>query len=82
MSESLIFFNLQKKYRKRTKKYISSQTFLSELLFFCERKTNLLKKKERFAHLLIYHERPERIAHSHSFVMSELSDSLTVAHLS
>ena len=33
------------------------------------------------AHLLIYHERPERIAHGCSFVMSNLSDSLTVAHL-
>ena len=34
------------------------------------------------AHLLIYHERPERIAHGCSFVMSNLSDSLMVAHLS
>ena len=25
--------------------------------------------------LLIYHERPEQIAHSYSFVMSDLSDS-------
>ena len=31
------------------------------------------------AHLLYYHERPEQIAHGCSFVMSDLSDSLTVA---
>ena len=37
---------------------------------------------EWIAHSLIYHERPERITHSRSFVMSDLSDLLTVAHLS
>ena len=37
---------------------------------------------ERIAHSLIYHERPERIAHGCSFFMCDLSDSLTVAHLS
>ena len=68
MSKSLIFFNLQKKYRKRTKKYNSSQTCLSELLVFCERKTDLLKKK---SDSLIC-----------SFIMSDLSESLTVTHLS
>ncbi len=31
---------------------------------------------------LICHERPEQFAHGHSFVLSDLSDSLTVAHLS
>ena len=36
---------------------------------------------ERIAHSLIYPERPERIAHSCSFVMSDLSDLLTVALL-
>ena len=36
---------------------------------------------ERIAHSLIYHERPERIAHGCSFVMSNLSNSLTVALL-
>ena len=40
--------------------------------------SNLLKKT---SNLLIYHERPERIAHSRSFVLSNLSESLTVAHL-
>ena len=40
------------------------------------------ERPEGFAHSLIYHERPERIAHDRSFVMSDLSDSLTIAHLS
>ena len=41
----------------------------------------LVKKIEQIAHSLIYHKRPKQIAHSHSFVMSDLSESLTVAHL-
>ena len=40
------------------------------------------QKNERFAHTLIYHEHPERIAHSHSFVMSNLSNLLKVTLLS
>ena len=35
---------------------------------------------ERIARSLIYHEQPERIAHGCSFVLSDLSDSLKVAH--
>ena len=41
-----------------------------------------LKKKEQFSNSIFYHERPERFAHGHLFVMSDLSESLTVAHLS
>ena len=41
--------------------------------------TDLLKKT---SNSLIYHEQPERIAHSCSFFMSDLSDLLTVTHLS
>ena len=41
-----------------------------------ERMSDLLRKNKQFAHSLIYHERP---AH---FSMSNLSDLLTVAHLS
>ena len=44
--------------------------------------SDLLKKTELFAHLLICPERPEQIAHIGSFVMSDLSYLLTVAHLS
>ena len=35
---------------------------------------------ERFAHSLFCAERLERIAHICSYAMSDLSDSLTVAH--
>ena len=37
--------------------------------------------KEQFTHLLIYHEQPEQIAHSQSFDMSDLRNSLAVALL-
>ena len=37
-------------------------------------------KNERFAHLLIFGERPERFTHDCSFLMSNLSKSLMVAH--
>ena len=36
---------------------------------------------ERIAYSLIYNEQPERITHGCSFVLSNLSESLTVAHL-
>ena len=59
-------------------------------------KINFVKFFERFANLPIYHEQSERIAHGRSFVMSDcerfthgcsfdmsnLSDWLTVTHLS
>ena len=32
-------------------------------------------------YLLIFHEQPEQFAHSRSFVLSDLSELLTVAHL-
>ena len=35
-------------------------------------------KKQQFTHLLIFGERPERIAHGCSFLVSDLSDSLTL----
>ena len=42
---------------------------------------NSLRKKELFAHSFFCHEQPERIAHYHSFVKSDVSNSLTVALL-
>ena len=39
-------------------------------------------KEEWAIRSFIYHEQPEQIAHSRSFFMSDLSDWLTVAHLS
>ena len=38
------------------------------------------QKKERFTHLLIFGEQPERFAHDYSFPLSNLSESLMVAH--
>ena len=35
------------------------------------------QKNEQFAHWLIFGERPERMAHVRSFLLSYLSDSLT-----
>ena len=46
-----------------------------------ERMSNSLKKNERFTHSLIFGERNEWFAHGRSFVLSNLSESLTVAHL-
>ena len=34
------------------------------------------QKNEQFAHLLIFGDGPERIAHSRSFLVKDLSDSL------
>ena len=63
--------------------------FLSESLVFCTKNERFAQKNEQFNHslifwcdILIYHERPERITHCCSFFMRDLSDSLTVAHLS
>ena len=64
MSKLLIFLNKKNLYKtlKHTKK--------KSLYFFT-------KFVERIAHSLIWHEGPERIANSRSFVISDLSDSLT-----
>ena len=45
-----------------------------------EQMSDSLKKNERFTHLLIFGERPERFAHDRSFPLSDLSESLMVAH--
>ena len=81
MSEWLIKKKTYKKLLKTYIKYDFIQKNLSELLLF------FIWVNEQFAHkklsdLLFYHEQPERIAHCHSFVMSNLSDSLMVALLS
>ena len=47
-----------------------------------EQMSDLLQKNEQFARSLFYHERPECIAHGCYFVMSDLSNLLTVACLS
>ena len=86
MSEILrllgIFLTSKKAFKKRIYKYNLIQFFFSQSLVSCERISDLLQINERFAHLLFDHEHPERIAHGRSFVMSVLSDLLTVPHLS
>ena len=80
MSKSLIFLPI-----KTYKTTHFNQILLIESLVFVSKRASeqfVQEKKEWFAHSLIYHERPEQIAHSHSFVMSDRNDSLSVAHLS
>ena len=55
--------------------------FSSNSLVFCEQKSNSLFKKRELLLSLFCKERRERIAHGCSFVMSDLSKSLTVALL-
>ena len=56
--------------------------FLSELLVFCKKWANerFAQKNKQFARSLIFGERPERFAHGHSFLVSDLMESLLVAH--
>ena len=53
--------------------------FLSESLIFCPKMSELAfaQKNKRLAHLLIFGERPERFTLGRSFLVSNLSESLT-----
>ena len=55
------------------------KNFANRSFFMSERASERDAKKT--SDLLIYHEQPEWVAHSRSFVLSNLSESLTVAHL-
>ena len=44
------------------------------------KKRAICSKNELFAHLHIFGERPERFAHGRSFLVSNLSESLILAH--
>ena len=59
---------------------IHSSVFWANRWFFAkkERMSNSLKKNKRFAHLLIFGELPERFAHGRSFLVSDLSNLLTL----
>ena len=71
-----VFFNVQKTYQ-----IVQFQSnFLSESLIWPF--TVSWATWANFSWSLICHEWPEQFAHSCSFNMSDLSDSLTVAHLS
>ena len=95
MSETLGFFLTYKKLLKTYKKYNFIQNNLSKLIVFCEWKSKWVIHSKKgvicsFALLswanrsqsLFCPEHPERFSHGCSFVMSNLSTSLTVAHLS
>ena len=49
--------------------------FLSEALIFLQKTSDSLRKNKQFANLLIF---GEQIAHDHSFLVSDLSDLLTL----
>ena len=51
---------------------------LNKSLVFCANE----RLAQKTSNSLIYHEQPDRITHSRSVVMSDLSDLLTVVHLS
>ena len=70
-----------KTYKKRTKKYDFSQIFVERITRFLWAKNKWAMHSEKTSNLLIYHEQPEQIAHGRSFVVSDLRDLLTVAHL-
>ena len=85
--------NFQKMWKRTKIRFF--QIFLSELFIFFSKREHerFAQKTERFAHLswatwanrshsLICHERPERFAYSRSFVLSDLSESLTFTNLS
>ena len=76
MSESQIFLNKKKNYIKHTKNKILD---FSAKIFWANRSFDHLSWAI-CSRLFICLEWPERFAYSRSFVMSDLSDSFTVAH--
>ena len=79
MSESFpLKKNLFKKCKKRTKNTI----FLSDSLIFCEQKRKWAICLKKPSNSLIFPEQPEQIAHSRSFILSDLIKLLTFAYLS
>ena len=56
--------------------------FWANRSFFAQKWTNerYAQKNERFTHSLIFGERPEQFAHDCSFPLSDVSESLMVAH--
>ena len=61
---------------------IRSFDFQANRSFFVQKLANerFAQKNEQFTHLLFFGERPERFAHNRSFPLSNLSESLMVAH--
>ena len=61
---------------------IRSFDFQANRSIFVQKLANeqFAQNNERFTHSLLFGERPERFAHDHSFPLSDLSESLMVAH--
>ena len=61
---------------------IRSFDFRANRSFFVKKWGNkrFAQKNERFTHLLIYGEQPERFAHNRSFLVSDLRELLTIPH--
>ena len=76
MSESLVFLN-KKTYIKRTKNMILVKKIWVNRSFAQLSWATWANRSQS----LFWYERPERITHSRSFVLSDLSEALTVAHL-
>ena len=78
---SLVYISV--KCKIMCKDTLTHNCFLSELLVFSKKWAN--EQSATWANRswsLICHERPERFSHSRLFVLSDLSASLTVSHLS
>ena len=54
--------------------------FLSESLVFCKKNERMSDSIKKVSDWLIFGEQPERFAHGHSFLVSDLSNLLMVAH--
>ena len=69
-------------YTKKAGLGIRSSVFWANRSFFRKKWANarFAQKSEQFAHSLIFRERPKRFAHGCSFLVSDLSKSLMVAH--
>ena len=76
-----IFYSVKKKIFKPGLG-ICSSVFWATHSFFAKKWANewFAQKNEQFAHSLIFGEWPERFAHGRSFLVSNLSESLMVAH--
>ena len=54
--------------------------FSERIALFLHKNEQMIHSLKKTSNLLIYHERPERMAQARSFVLSNLSNLLMVAH--
>ena len=73
---TIVFLNIKQNYQG----WEFAHRFSERIARFLPKNEQVAQKNERFAHLLIFSEQPERFAHGHSFLVSDLSDSHMVAH--